>query len=209
MAVRAGSPGGFRSAPGKGHGLRAVRPPATPLRYAIDVAAAGGGHGGVENRGWWLRLAIRFTIAARWRGWTRPIEICSRRWSVGRIGSGSRAITIRIRRRDWAGAASGRSPCSNSPCGTRQSRVESGGEISGHLHPCARVASRGGSVRRRCFATDGARMVMPAFGSYAGGLNVRDDAFTAAVSERLPRADARPLTRLSGRAPIGLSAISA
>jgi DNA ligase-associated metallophosphoesterase len=54
---------------------------------------------------------------------------------------------------------------------------ESAGEISGHLHPCARVASRGGSVRRRCFATDGMRLVMPAFGSFAGGLNVRDEAF--------------------------------
>ncbi|MGE3302932.1 MAG: ligase-associated DNA damage response endonuclease PdeM [Hyphomonadaceae bacterium] len=53
------------------------------------------------------------------------------------------------------------------------------GEVSGHLHPCARVASPSGSVRRRCFATDGARLVMPAFGAYAGGLNVRDEAFTA------------------------------
>ncbi len=52
------------------------------------------------------------------------------------------------------------------------------GEICGHLHPCARVAARSGSVRRRCFATDGVRMVMPAFGAYAGGLNVRDDAFS-------------------------------
>ena len=34
-------------------------------------------------------------------------------------------------------------------------------------------------MRRRCFATDGARLVMPAFGAYAGGLNVRDDAFAA------------------------------
>jgi uncharacterized protein len=51
------------------------------------------------------------------------------------------------------------------------------GEIAGHLHPCARVAGRGRSVRRRCFATDGKRLVMPAFGAYAGGLNLRDDAF--------------------------------
>ncbi len=50
------------------------------------------------------------------------------------------------------------------------------GEIAGHLHPMARVATRGGSVRRRCFAADGRRMVMPAFGAYAGGLNVRDAA---------------------------------
>jgi DNA ligase-associated metallophosphoesterase len=51
------------------------------------------------------------------------------------------------------------------------------GEIAGHLHPCARVAGRGRSVRRRCFATDGARLVLPAFGAFAGGLNVCDDAF--------------------------------
>ncbi len=46
------------------------------------------------------------------------------------------------------------------------------GEIAGHLHPAARVAGRAGSVRRRCFVGDGTRLVMPAFGAYAGGLNV-------------------------------------
>jgi hypothetical protein len=51
------------------------------------------------------------------------------------------------------------------------------GEIAGHLHPCARVAGKGRSVRRRCFATDGARLVMPAFGAYAGGLNIRDKTY--------------------------------
>jgi DNA ligase-associated metallophosphoesterase len=53
------------------------------------------------------------------------------------------------------------------------------GEISGHLHPMARVAQRGRSVARRCFAADGRRLVMPAFGAYAGGLNIRDRAFVA------------------------------
>jgi len=50
-------------------------------------------------------------------------------------------------------------------------------EAAGHLHPCARVMGRGASVRRRCFVTDGERIVLPAFGAYAGGLNVRDVAF--------------------------------
>ena len=50
------------------------------------------------------------------------------------------------------------------------------GEIAGHLHPVARVARRGRAVSRRCFAGDGRRLVMPAFGAYAGGLNVRDRA---------------------------------
>ena len=48
------------------------------------------------------------------------------------------------------------------------------GEIAGHLHPCKTVSRRGQSLRRRCFASDGLRLVMPAFGAYAGGLDVRD-----------------------------------
>ncbi|MBB5753381.1 ligase-associated DNA damage response endonuclease PdeM [Prosthecomicrobium pneumaticum] len=52
------------------------------------------------------------------------------------------------------------------------------GEIAGHLHPAARVAARGRSLRRRCFAADPHRLVLPAFGAYAGGLNVLDPAFS-------------------------------
>ena len=51
------------------------------------------------------------------------------------------------------------------------------GEAAGHLHPCARVTGPGRTVRRPCFVTDGQRIVLPAFGAYAGGLNVRDRAF--------------------------------
>ncbi len=51
------------------------------------------------------------------------------------------------------------------------------GHICGHLHPVARVAHRGRAVSRRCFVADKARMVMPAFGAFTGGLNVRDAAF--------------------------------
>ncbi|WP_049766176.1 ligase-associated DNA damage response endonuclease PdeM [Rhodopseudomonas palustris] len=51
------------------------------------------------------------------------------------------------------------------------------GEIAGHLHPKARVSTRGRAMERRCFACDGRRMVMPAFGAYAGGLNIRHEAF--------------------------------
>lgn len=51
------------------------------------------------------------------------------------------------------------------------------GEIAGHLHPCGVVRQRGRRLRRRCFASDGTRLVMPAFGAYTGGLNVLDRAF--------------------------------
>jgi len=53
----------------------------------------------------------------------------------------------------------------------------SAGEIAGHLHPVARVAHRGRAVSRRCFAADATRLVMPAFGAFTGGLNIRDAAF--------------------------------
>jgi len=52
------------------------------------------------------------------------------------------------------------------------------GEIAGHLHPCARIVQRGRSVRRRCFASDGRRLIMPAFGSYTGSLNILDRAYS-------------------------------
>ncbi len=52
------------------------------------------------------------------------------------------------------------------------------GEIAGHLHPCARVAGRGSSVRARCFVSDGERLVMPSYGALTGGLNILDPAFS-------------------------------
>ena len=52
-----------------------------------------------------------------------------------------------------------------------------GGEISGHLHPAARIHQRGRTQTRKCFATDGERLVMPAFGAFTGGLNIRNAAF--------------------------------
>ena len=57
------------------------------------------------------------------------------------------------------------------------------GEIAGHLHPCARVYGRGKSVRRRCFAGDGYRLILPAFGAYAGGLDLLDPAFAGLLAD--------------------------
>lgn len=50
-------------------------------------------------------------------------------------------------------------------------------EIAGHLHPAAKICRDGFSLRRPCFIGNGLRLVLPAFGSYAGGLNVLDEAF--------------------------------
>ena len=51
------------------------------------------------------------------------------------------------------------------------------GELAGHLHPVASVSTRAQRVRRRCFVSDGLRCVLPAFGAFAGGLDVFDSAF--------------------------------
>jgi DNA ligase-associated metallophosphoesterase len=69
------------------------------------------------------------------------------------------------------------------------------GEVAGHLHPAARVRAARGVVRRRCFVTDAERVVLPAFGAYAGGLNVRDRAFSGLFS-RSPLAGALGVGRV-------------
>ncbi len=61
--------------------------------------------------------------------------------------------------------------------------VISGAEICGHLHPSARIVRRGKTLRRRCFASDGRRIMLPSFGAYTGGLNVRDAAFDGLFDE--------------------------
>ena len=49
-------------------------------------------------------------------------------------------------------------------------------EISGHFHPKATMPTRCGGVTRPCFVADAWRVVLPAFGAYAGGLDAGDPA---------------------------------
>jgi DNA ligase-associated metallophosphoesterase len=53
------------------------------------------------------------------------------------------------------------------------------GEVSGHFHPKARVPTRAGEVVRPCFVADARKIMLPAFGAYTGGLNVRAPAIAA------------------------------
>ena len=50
------------------------------------------------------------------------------------------------------------------------------GEVSGHFHPKAWIKTRGRRVGGRCFVEDGRRLILPAFGAYAGGLDALDPA---------------------------------
>lgn len=86
------------------------------------------------------------------------------------------------------------------------------GEIAGHLHPCAKVMSRVRALRRRCFVTDGARLIMPALGAFTGGLNVLDEAYKPCFPEggmmvfAMSREAVIPVSSrrlLADRAPLG------
>jgi len=64
-----------------------------------------------------------------------------------------------------------------------QSRAdETRPEISGHFHPKLRLSLRGRGVSRPCFAGDATRLILPAFGSFTGGLDVEDAAIAANFS---------------------------
>lgn len=96
-------------------------------------------------------------------------------------------------------------------CVFRHEPTGEAGELSGHLHPIARVKSRGRALRRKCFVTDGHRLIMPSLGAYTGGLNILDDAVSrhfsdgwmvvAAGDRRVHMLDRRQLTpdRTSGQ----------
>ncbi|WP_267395673.1 MULTISPECIES: ligase-associated DNA damage response endonuclease PdeM [unclassified Sphingomonas] len=45
-------------------------------------------------------------------------------------------------------------------------------ELSGHFHPKLRLRVRGKLVSRRCFVGTGTKLILPAFGSLTGGLDV-------------------------------------
>jgi DNA ligase-associated metallophosphoesterase len=102
----------------------------------------------------------------------------------------SEAIVAMQARRDWIWISGNHDPALPSDIGGivaeevavgpivfRHEPTGAPGEIAGHLHPTARVSTRGRSMERRCFACDGERAVMPAFGAYTGGLSIRDAAF--------------------------------
>jgi len=57
-----------------------------------------------------------------------------------------------------------------------------GGEVCGHFHPKASLRTRARRVTGRCFAADGRRLILPAFGAFTGGLNVLDPAIAGLLA---------------------------
>ncbi|MGV0908878.1 ligase-associated DNA damage response endonuclease PdeM [Martelella sp. FOR1707] len=60
-----------------------------------------------------------------------------------------------------------------------------GAEICGHLHPSAVLHRPGKSVRRPCFAADETRLMLPAFATTRGGLDLRHRAFAGLFNRKL------------------------
>lgn len=71
------------------------------------------------------------------------------------------------------------------------------GEISGHYHPKARIRTRGQSLSRPCFLLDTDRLILPAYGTFTGGLRSSDATLSTLMR---PRA----LAILTGEVPCPL-----
>jgi len=54
-------------------------------------------------------------------------------------------------------------------------------EVAAHYHPKARFWLRGTLISRPCFLADARRVILPAFGTFTGGLDIRDAAFDGLV----------------------------
>lgn len=83
------------------------------------------------------------------------------------------------------------------------------GEVSGHFHPKASVVVAGKRLTARCFVTDGHRLILPSFGAYTGGLNIRDSVFASILDDDFTvfllgrqRVHAISSRRLSGAGPV-------
>jgi len=57
-------------------------------------------------------------------------------------------------------------------------RTAARAEVSGHYHPKATLRARGRAITRPAFLLDGSRLILPAYGTYTGGLRSHDAALT-------------------------------
>lgn len=71
------------------------------------------------------------------------------------------------------------------------------GEVSGHYHPKATLHTRGRAITRPAFLIDGDRLILPAYGTYTGGLRSNDS-----VLSNLMRPQAQAI--LTGPTPVAI-----
>ncbi|UUX49759.1 ligase-associated DNA damage response endonuclease PdeM [Nisaea acidiphila] len=114
-----------------------------------------------------------------------------------RMADGDRdKVAMLVAERDWCWITGNHDPdlpddlpgrhCVEETVGALTFRHEStggDGEVSGHFHPSARVKTRQRHLSGRCFAHNGQRLIMPAFGALTGGLSVRSPAIRAVLGK--------------------------
>ena len=119
--------------------------------------------------------------------------------AAGRLGRSDRArLSGLTNERDWIWIAGNHDPAPPASLGGRIlgelvlgplvfrhiAEPVAVGEVSGHFHPKAGLSWRGRYVGGRCFIGDDRRLILPAFGAYAGGLDVMDPAIRRLFSRR-------------------------
>jgi metallophosphoesterase superfamily enzyme len=81
------------------------------------------------------------------------------------------------------------------------------GEISGHYHPKVRLALRGRSLSRPAFLVDSNRVILPAYGTYTGGLYSHDEVLSTLMRQEAlailtgPMVHATPMPRQNTHRP--------
>ncbi len=93
------------------------------------------------------------------------------------------------------------SECREGPLAFRHiAQPDATAEVSGHYHPKARVAG----VTRPCFLVDGARAILPAYGTFTGGLHAHSAPLAALMRPEAralllgPRITVAPMPRAQG-----------
>jgi DNA ligase-associated metallophosphoesterase len=115
-----------------------------------------------------------------------------------RLPASSRALLEELTSRlDWTWIVGNHDPGFADHCGGRIVEEEEVGgillrhearadearpEISGHFHPKLRLSMNGRRISRRCFVASDRKLILPAFGSLTGGLDVRHPEIARAVS---------------------------
>lgn len=120
------------------------------------------------------------------------------RFGCDRLPADSRALLEALTSRlDWTWIVGNHDPGFADHCGgTIVEEADIGGivlrhealardprpEISGHFHPKLRLSLNGRRISRRCFVASDRKLILPAFGSLTGGLDVRHPEIVRAIS---------------------------
>lgn len=62
---------------------------------------------------------------------------------------------------------------------------DDGVNLCGHMHPKLRIRVKSGRISGPCFAVSDERIILPSFGTFTGGLDIKDPAFDDALPDAI------------------------